>query len=384
MKEDWTDNLKQRLEGHKAEPPANLWEGVCRQMGFETEPARQVAVRRRWYWTAAAAVLAVVGLFAVRLLHETDNVQPTTAEVITSKPADGRNVETPEPVNNTPTIEAGHELLAQAEVNHSHSSETIQTTDQKDLVESPIETTPTVNEETDHTVAVAENGLSDVKTAILTDNSETQVPLRISRKKWILGMNASGGLLAASTTQQPGRVMYVTASRAPTTGYSASQVSYARTVSESKHHLPLRFGLSVQYELTPRLSLVSGIDYTYLWSEFSIPLYQMVYKSQKLHYLGIPLGLSWRCLSAGNLSLYISGQAMLEKSLNEKPWQWSASIAAGAEYRFTSHLGIFAEPSLGYYFDDGTNLQHYYKEHPTAPSIEFGLRLHLNRLPPSR
>ena len=32
---------------------------------------------------------------------------------------------------------------------------------------------------------------------------------------------------------------------------------------------------------------------------------------------------------------------------------------------------------LGYYFKDGTSLEHYYKEHPLTPSIEFGLRLHL-------
>ena len=65
-------------------------------------------------------------------------------------------------------------------------------------------------------------------------------------------------------------------------------------------------------------------------------------------------------------------------STGKKPWQWSVNAAAGAEYTFIRQLGVYLEPSLGYYFDDGTSLEHYYKEHPLTPSIEFGLRLHLD------
>jgi hypothetical protein len=63
----------------------------------------------------------------------------------------------------------------------------------------------------------------------------------------------------------------------------------------------------------------------------------------------------------------------------KKPWQWSLNAAAGVEYSFTPQLGVYLEPSLGYYFDDGTQLEHYYKEHPLAPSINFGLRFNINK-----
>jgi hypothetical protein len=99
----------------------------------------------------------------------------------------------------------------------------------------------------------------------------------------------------------------------------------------------------------------------------------------------------WQLWSSGHFRLYLSGSAMLEKCINasfdykssdgvdiEKPWQWSLNAAAGAEYSFTPQLGVYLEPSLGYYFDDGSNLEHYYKEHPLAPSISFGLRFNLN------
>jgi len=155
----------------------------------------------------------------------------------------------------------------------------------------------------------------------------------------------------------------------------------------SKHHLPIRFGLSVQYQLNNHLALHSGISYTYLYSKFSIPLYQNLSYNQKLHYLGIPLGVTWQLWSANRFRFYLSGGTMVEKcvradvdgsSISKKPWQWSVEAAAGAEYGFTRQFGFYLEPSLGYYFNDGTSLEHYYKEHPLAPSIEFGLRLHLN------
>ena len=74
----------------------------------------------------------------------------------------------------------------------------------------------------------------------------------------------------------------------------------------------------------------------------------------------------------------VSGK-MDSYSVSQKPWQWSVEAAAGAEYTFTPQFGFYLEPSLGYYFNDGSSLEHYYKEHPWTPSLEFGLRLHLNK-----
>ena len=66
-----------------------------------------------------------------------------------------------------------------------------------------------------------------------------------------------------------------------------------------------------------------------------------------------------------------------EGDIDTHPWQFSINAAAGAEYNFTRQFDVYLEPSLGYYFNDGTKLEHYYKEQPLAPSLQFGLRLHL-------
>ena len=60
MKENWTNNMKQKLEGHQMAPPAGLWEDISSEMGLQKKPAS-----KRWYWLAAAVVLALVGFFGI-------------------------------------------------------------------------------------------------------------------------------------------------------------------------------------------------------------------------------------------------------------------------------------------------------------------------------
>ena len=47
MKENWTNDIKQKLEGHKMAPPAGLWEDISSEMGFPKKSAS-----KRWYWLA--------------------------------------------------------------------------------------------------------------------------------------------------------------------------------------------------------------------------------------------------------------------------------------------------------------------------------------------
>jgi hypothetical protein len=212
-----------------------------------------------------------------------------------------------------------------------------------------------------------------------------------SSSKWTIGLAGSNGLLLAannyvnSMNTQP---LYNDVSPAEyyTNDMSTIAKVYTYTDVESKHHIPLRLGLSLHYQLNNRLALLSGINYTYLESEFSYPQHNHLDFNQRLSYLGIPIGISWKVWSTEHFNIYLAGGTMLEKcikadvsegDLNTHPWQWSINASAGAEYNFTRQFGIYLEPSLGYFFKDGTKLEHYYKEHPLAPSLQFGLRLHL-------
>ena len=102
MKEDWAEKLKQKLEGHQKTPPAGLWEDISKEMGFEAKPVLQKpAPIRRWYWVAAASVLALVGFF---VFQEHNNEQPLQAEATTQKPISPKQ-EISSPVDDEPSIQ---------------------------------------------------------------------------------------------------------------------------------------------------------------------------------------------------------------------------------------------------------------------------------------
>ena len=377
MKENWTNDIKQKLEGHKMAPPAGLWEDISSEMSFPKKSAS-----RRWYWLAAAVVLALVGFFGIYQFHQDESLpqvaQHTSTESAPRVATVTTNPSTPvmvckeiskktSQVTSREVVQAepqeGAQLESQEEIQQAIEEDNIQVT--KEEPQQTSTTTPHQSfSENHHHIAYHQD-------------KQTSTPS--SASDWSIGLNASGGLLASADNNRTGRLYYPN-DYAYQNGNAVSDTSpYIETDYVSRHHLPVRFGLSLHYQLSPTPSLLSGINYTYLYSEFNIPLYQNLNYDQKLHYLGIPIGLSWQLLRSNGFSLYVSASAMLEKCLNEKPWQWSVNAAAGAEYAIIPQLGLYFEPSLGYFFDDGTSFKHYYKEHPFAPSIEFGIRLHLRK-----
>lgn len=380
MKEDWTEQLRRKLEGHEMPPPDGLWESISKQMDktFGLKPlSRLMGTTQRW-WAVAAIVLALVGFFTY--YNSNDNEQPLQANAVPQQQVSEQLANQPSNEQSLPEQPSAHyQTIA---IIHHHKQEATLVEEQQP---SEVDQQPTEAELHEDQSTEQEQKYDPRTPAVpvipVTPEPPDTYKTPSPQKKWSLGINASGGLLAANTSQRMDRVYYKSAAFHSSEGYynyaEIASSSYSLTEYESKHHLPLRFGLSLQYQLNDRLSLLSGISYTYLYSEFSIPLYQSANFDQKLHYLGLPIGLSWHLLTATRFRLYLTGGMMLEKCLNEKPWQWSVNGAAGAEYAITSQLGVYLEPSLGYYFSDGTQFEHYYKEHPLAPSIEFGLRLHI-------
>ena len=57
-----------------------------------------------------------------------------------------------------------------------------------------------------------------------------------------------------------------------------------------------------------------------------------------------------------------------------KPLQFSLTGAIGAQVNVTRRLGIYAEPGVAYFFDDGSDMQTIRKETPLNFNIQAGLR----------
>ena len=67
-------------------------------------------------------------------------------------------------------------------------------------------------------------------------------------------------------------------------------------------------------------------------------------------------------------------QATETKSIGSKPFQLSANIGAGVQYDLASGIGLYAEPGISYYFDDGSDIETIYKEKPLNFNLNLGVR----------
>ncbi len=152
---------------------------------------------------------------------------------------------------------------------------------------------------------------------------------------------------------------------------------YADSV-QIRHHQPVRFGLSLRYQLDNRWSVESGLTYTRLSSDITTKEKGVTtMKEQRLNYIGLPLNVSYDLWKSRHFSLYVTAGGTIEKCLDTSSWQFSLNGAAGAEYKLTDVFSLYAEPGLGYYFNDGSTTPTIYQDRPLNFNLSVGLRFNL-------
>ena len=180
--------------------------------------------------------------------------------------------------------------------------------------------------------------------------------------------------------------------------YIAIQENHEDQKQEASYHhkQPFSIQLLLSRQLTPKLSIETGLSYTQLETTATLgsPATN-IYEQQRINYLGIPLRFGWKWFDKAHFSLYSSAGAMFEIPVYRKldvkyyaddintlskeetfsvPNQWSATFGIGVEYDFTPHLGFYVEPSIQYFFDDGSDLKTYRTEHPLQITLPLGIR----------
>ena len=163
-----------------------------------------------------------------------------------------------------------------------------------------------------------------------------------------------------------------------------------------EHKLPITLQIMFNHQLSKCLSIETGLSYTRLASTISTGSKNAYIKEQqRLHYLGIPFRLGWRWYSMAHLSLYSSAGMMLELPIKsavdishivngintfqketslDVPCQLSGSFGLGLQYDFTPHFGVYLEPSLQYFFNDGSSIKTYRTEHALQIALPLGIR----------
>lgn len=170
------------------------------------------------------------------------------------------------------------------------------------------------------------------------------------------------------------------------------------------HRLPIRLGLSLRYRLNDRWSLESGLAYTRLRSNINYRLRSDINNNndirtnteQTLSYIGIPVTASYLLTSGRYVNLYVSAGGMVEKmvkgqqhyeyveknlehteSVSIRPLQFSVNGGLGVEFNLSHLFSLYAEPGVGYYFDNGSSIPTYYQDKPFSFNLNLGIRLNI-------
>ena len=149
--------------------------------------------------------------------------------------------------------------------------------------------------------------------------------------------------------------------------------------SRYRHYMPVSFAASLNWEVSERWNIGTGLRYSYLRSD----ILQNKYASkQKIHYLGIPVKASYTFWDSRFINAYVSAGALFEMPLAahidgkkiDAPDQWSAGAGIGMQFEITRKLSIYVEPDLYYYFDTGSDIRTIRTDKPFSVTIPVGIR----------
>lgn len=169
-------------------------------------------------------------------------------------------------------------------------------------------------------------------------------------------------------------------------------------IEEYEHHdKPITLGLAVNKNIGKHWSLETGLQYSYLKSYFTLGTGNYrVDKEQKLHYIGIPIKLSYQFMAYKRLSAYGSAGASIQIPLSGKTYadyviggksgyttdwktipsiQWTVNTNIGIQYQFAPKLTLFVEPTLNWYIPNGREVKNTWTERPFTLTVPFGIRL---------
>lgn len=208
--------------------------------------------------------------------------------------------------------------------------------------------------------------------------------------KWQFGVGTSGNMTRYSSTNgiMPVRYSDVAMAQGSNNAYFSAEPLQRDCKETTKHNMPVSFGATVSYALNDRLALTSGLVYTLATSSFEHGTSSNASKDeQTLHYVGIPLTASYTIWGNSWLKTYVNagGQADFNVSakveteghtadIDKDRAQLSVGAAAGVQLNVIKQMGVYVEPGVRYYFDNGSNVQTVFKEHPCNFSLQMGLR----------
>ncbi|NMA73124.1 MAG: PorT family protein [Bacteroidales bacterium] len=432
-KDLWLKALKEQLEDHSEPIPAGGWDRLEQALNVPAVPKKIIPLRK-WAYVGIAATIALLfgigSLFMIDSISQSEEMQivqqvtsdfepdvlPSSSEPIeisTIVPSAGakkglaqvekiskkQSTLDAEPSSSLPVI---NELSIEVQEENRVGSDNQQA--QIIDVES-VEKTQKGNEETKNT---KNRESSSVKERTTERSSSDKLHIPVSSKKrdkrrWSMGISGGSAGLMANNGETSNSNMFQMSAMLTNDQLSqleegsitlstkekiviVSGIPYrvSSNVVEYDHHQPISVGFSFRKYLTDKLSLSTGLMYTYLTSDMKIAEEGEEYKmTQKFHYLGVPIKVNYDFYQYKSFQLYASAGGSIERAVYGKQgnnkvtnnrFQFSVSGAVGAQINLSRRVGFYVEPGVAYYFNDGSAFETIRSDRPFNFDINAGIR----------
>lgn len=418
MKEDRLKDIRDKMSDYEAEVPQDLWSAIDSAVGRRQQKKLWIRAGR---YAAAAVVVAAIGL-GIYIL------QPDSSLVVHSE--SNPNTRAQASANNAPAVtsdDADPGNNSAAEIRASEFEHTPYTTlaEAKPVIVEGVEGTSSMQIKSDgeslnvHPVDSNESAseafthsLPPISHEVKQDKTVTYNSRQRDRQQQQEAYDS--GRLAASiyTTAGTGGTSMQRYTSFGLMGidpgdanwkddpYMGMLVTNKGHLADRRvrHRLPVHAGASIAYRINDRVSVETGIAYSYLSADIHEGSDSYYFAGeQSLHYVGIPVGVRVRAMSWKNFDIYVGAGFEADKcvsgalkksyvingqtrddgheSISIRPLQWSVNAGAGVQYNISSMVGIYAEPGLSYYFDNGSNIETIYSEKPLNFNLNIGLRV---------
>lgn len=398
---DWTEQLRQRLNDAEVPAPENLWDSISQQLDTQgqqqntqgqQQDAEDAQVAKKLHrvallpWAVAASLVLIAGVAMWWQLRS------NTPDIAMHEP-------TPHPItltDNKAVVADAAAANTKASAANSHISTTSSNAmlAYKDNTLAPTASNKeevmalTMAEQEVQNEPIAEGAQGTTQTqAAHTAYHLPHTQHQASNTRWQVGVGTAGNMNRYKSSGP----IYVNSLSAVNTEYADNEMfrvsPYEQDTKDVTHHdMPISIGLTASYSVTPRIALASGLVYTLATSSFQHGA-SMPKETQTLHYVGIPLNLSYTVWGNSWLRTYIMAGAQADmnvkatlkadghkSNIDNDRAQFSITGGAGVQLNVAQQLGVYVEPGVRYYFDNGSAVQTIFKEHPTNFSLQVGLR----------
>ncbi|MFZ1235720.1 MAG: porin family protein [Prevotella sp.] len=419
MKEKWLDKLLSRIQSENVKAPKGLLDDIKMEMirrGIAPVHSTQQKVRIVPLWiyrSASVAAIFAVGLYLGDMLINRSPLSKQVAVVLDHNTNVASNSSRAEAKKRTPNIVKLVSAIYK-DAQERFSDDLLLASNSNDVKGKEIGSNENTTERQQVTQSQPPERADSLGNArsIKQQTREYQGKDPISYAKnnarssrFSIGTSYNGGVGTSSNTQG-----LLLASANPYGDYSpefsGDNIQDYVTGSEgtrtaTKHHQPIKFGMSVRYNIDNRWSLQTGLTYSRLCSDFSYSRGTESYVvEQNLHYVGLPVNASYSLVKTNRINLYTTVGGEIEKlvkgeskqtfenaskansnnvSVKENNPMFSLNAAIGGEYRFSKDVSVYVEPGVSHHFNNGSHVENIYKDTPTNFNLNIGIRVNLNK-----